>query len=278
VLKYKICPTVIRSNYRLSYDQAQEILDGIGDFEHLDEENDPLRKSLGILNALARILRKNRLDKGAVSFERDEVKFDLDEHGKPLAIHLKPSKEANFLIEEFMLLANRKVAEFGAQKAEFEDKNGRKKIGDKGSMQLSEEFARMAAQQEMIRRMMQQYGQEMKQENAGNAKLAKEIEQMMRQMEQTENDLVNKVITQQTINRQNQIMTRLLEHEKAEMQREKEERRESHEGNDKARQQTQSEIEQYQRLKEKNMELFRTVPPTLSRYYMDKVNDYFYNF
>lgn len=158
------------------------------------------------------------------------------------------------------------------------DKNGRKKIGDKGSMQLSEEFARMAAQQEMIRRMMQQYGQEMKQENAGNAKLAKEIEQMMRQMEQTENDLVNKVITQQTINRQNQIMTRLLEHEKAEMQREKEERRESHEGNDKARQQTQSEIEQYQRLKEKNMELFRTVPPTLSRYYMDKVNDYFYNF
>lgn len=110
VLKYKICPTVIRSNYRLSYDQAQEILDGIGDFEHLDEENDPLRKSLGILNALARILRKNRLDKGAVSFERDEVKFDLDEHGKPLAIHLKPSKEANFLIEEFMLLANRTVA------------------------------------------------------------------------------------------------------------------------------------------------------------------------
>ena len=69
-----------------------------------------MRKSLGILNALARILRKNRLDKGAVSFERDEVKFDLDEHGKPLAIHLKPSKEANFLIEEFMLLANRTVA------------------------------------------------------------------------------------------------------------------------------------------------------------------------
>ena len=110
VLKYKICPTVIRSNYRLSYDQAQEILDGIGDFEHLEQEPDPLRKSLGILNSLARILRKNRLDKGAVSFERDEVKFDLDEHGHPLAIHLKQAKESNYLIEEFMLLANRTVA------------------------------------------------------------------------------------------------------------------------------------------------------------------------
>ena len=110
VLKYKICPTVIRSNYRLSYDQAQEILDGIGDSEQLSAEKDPLRKSLGILNRLARILRKNRLDKGAVSFERDEVKFDLDEKGHPLAIHLKQAKESNYLIEEFMLLANRTVA------------------------------------------------------------------------------------------------------------------------------------------------------------------------
>ena len=110
VLKYKICPTVIRSNYRLSYDQAQEILDGIGDSEQLSAEKDPLRKSLGILNNLARILRKNRLDKGAVSFERDEVKFDLDEKGHPLAIHLKQAKESNYLIEEFMLLANRTVA------------------------------------------------------------------------------------------------------------------------------------------------------------------------
>ena len=67
----------------------------------------------------------------------------------------------------------------------------------------------MAAQQEMIRRMMQQYGQELKEGDAGNSKLAKDIDQMMRQMEQTETDLVNRTITKQTIARQRQIMTRL---------------------------------------------------------------------
>ena len=152
----------------------------------------------------------------------------------------------------------------------------RKKIGDQGNMQMSEEFARMAAQQEMIRRMMQEYGQEIKQKDAGNSKLAKEIDQMMRQMEQTETDLVNRVITQQTIKRQQQIMSRMLEHEKAEMQREKEERRESREGNDLQHQPSPSDLEQFQRLQDKNMELFHSVPPTLSPYYKSKVNDYFY--
>lgn len=153
---------------------------------------------------------------------------------------------------------------------------GRKKIGDKGSMQMSEEFARMAAQQEMIRRMMQEYGQEIKQQTGGNGKLAKEIDQLMKQMEQTETDLVNKVITQQTIRRQQQIMSRLLEHEKAEMEREKEERRESHEGKEILHQPSPSDLEQLKKLQENNMELFRTVPPTLSPYYKAKVNDYFY--
>ena len=155
---------------------------------------------------------------------------------------------------------------------------GRKKIGDKPSMQMSEEFARMAAQQEMIRRMMQDYGQEMKQSNAGNSMLSKEIDQMIKQMEQTETDLVNKVITQQTINRQQQIMTRMLEHEKAEMQREKEERRESHEGKELLHQPTQSEIDRFEKAAGKNLDLFHAVPPTLSPYYKTKVNDYFYKF
>ena len=155
---------------------------------------------------------------------------------------------------------------------------GRKKIGDKSSMQMSEEFARMAAQQELIRRMMQEYGQEMKQGNANNSKLSKEIDQMIKQMEQTETDLVNKVITQQTINRQQQILTRLLEHEKAEMEREKEERRESREGKEILHKPSQSELEKYERSKKNSMDLFHTVPPTLSPYYRSKVNDYFYKF
>ena len=142
---------------------------------------------------------------------------------------------------------------------------------------LSEELARMAAQQEMIRRMMQEYGQEMKQQNAGNSKLAKEIDQIMKQMEQTETDLVNRVITQQTIKRQQQIMTRLLEHEKAEMQREKEERRESHEAGELYSQPSPSELEKYIKQQQRSLdEQFHALPPTLQPYYRQKANDYFY--
>lgn len=157
------------------------------------------------------------------------------------------------------------------------DPGQRKKLGDKGSAQMSEEFARMAAQQEMIRRMMQEYGQELKQGSAGNTKLSKEIDQMMKQMEQTETDLVNKVITQQTISRQQQIMTRMLEHEKAEMEREKEERRQSTEGKEIFHQPSPADLEKLKRLQDKNLELFKSVPPTFSPYYKSKVNDYFFN-
>ena len=155
--------------------------------------------------------------------------------------------------------------------------NSRKKIGDRAGSQMSEEFARMAAQQEMIRRMMQQYGQELKQGDAGNAKLTREIDQMMKQMEQTETDLVNRVITQQTIKRQQQIMSRLLEHEKAEMEREKEDRRKSNEGHDISHQPSSADLEKYERLKENSTDLFRTTPPTLSPFYKSKVDDYFYS-
>ena len=151
---------------------------------------------------------------------------------------------------------------------------GRHQLGQ--GQKMSEEFARMAAQQEMIRRMMQEYGQEMKQDNAGNSKLAKEIDQMMKQMEQTETDLVNRTITKQTINRQQQIMTRLLEHEKAEMEREKEDRRESHEGKDLFSQPSPAELEKYNKQLQPTADQLHTVPPTLSPFYREKVNDYFY--
>ena len=153
------------------------------------------------------------------------------------------------------------------------DGNGRKKIGEKGSM--SEQFAKMAAQQEMIRRMMQEYGQEMKQKDAGNGKLAREIDEMMRQMEQTETDLVNKTISQQTLRRQQQIMSRMLEHEKAEMQREKEERRESREAVDPFKP-SPADIEKFKRLQKNSSELLRTPPASLTPFYKAKVNDYFY--
>lgn len=152
---------------------------------------------------------------------------------------------------------------------------GRTKIGEHNSM--SSEFAKMAAQQEQIRRMMQEYGQELKNQNGGNSKLAKEIDDIMRQMEQTETDLVNKTITKQTIQRQQQIMTRLLQHEKAELQREKEERRESTEGKE-IYQPSQGDLEEFKKLQKQNMELFHTTPPSLNTFYKNKVNDYFFKF
>ena len=104
VLKYKICQTVIRSNYRLTYDQAQEML------EHPEGGSEELVEALRTLNELAKKLRERRMAAGAVDIDSDEVCFDLDENGHPTAVRLRPHVDSNDLIEEFMLLANRTVA------------------------------------------------------------------------------------------------------------------------------------------------------------------------
>ena len=103
VKKYKICHTVTRSNRRFSYEEAQHILEtGKGD----------LADELAVLNEMAKQLRKRRFDEGgSVSFNREEKKFEIDETGKPTAVHIHVAQDANKLIEEFMLLANCKVAE-----------------------------------------------------------------------------------------------------------------------------------------------------------------------
>ena len=104
--------TVINSDRRFDYEQAQQIIEtGEGDLA------DVMLK----LNALAQIMRKKRFDNNAINFETEEVKFKLDEQGHPIGVYLKEQKEANWLIEEFMLLANRRVAE----------KIGKKKIAGK---------------------------------------------------------------------------------------------------------------------------------------------------
>ena len=95
--------TIIKSQRRFSYEEAQQVIEtNAGD----------MKEEIIELNRLARILRKRRFKDGAIAFERDEVKFELDEHGKPLRVFYKVHKESNQLIEEFMLLANKKVAEF----------------------------------------------------------------------------------------------------------------------------------------------------------------------
>ena len=102
IKKSRIAKTVIKSDRRFTYEKAQAIIEtGEGEF----------KEEIGRLNELAQILRKNRMAAGAVDFDRVEVRFEIDEKGKPLSVYFKESKEANKLIEEFMLLANRTVAE-----------------------------------------------------------------------------------------------------------------------------------------------------------------------
>ena len=105
--------TIIHSDKRFSYEDAQEILENkMGDYS----------KELLHLNELAYILRDRKFKQGAISFETTEVKFKLDETGKPLGVYVKERKDAHKLIEDYMLLANRKVAEFIAKKGKGKQK------------------------------------------------------------------------------------------------------------------------------------------------------------
>ena len=113
---YEICRTVINSNRRFTYEEAQEIIesqqskvDGQQSGNNT-KTGEQYRDELLKLNELAQILRTKRFAKGAIAFDRVEVRFEIDEKGKPLSVYFKEAKESNMLIEEFMLLANRTVA------------------------------------------------------------------------------------------------------------------------------------------------------------------------
>ena len=101
IINHKITRTVIESNRRFTYEEAQEIIEsGYGEYS----------QEILTLDRLAKILRKERYENGSVEFNRCEVRFDIDETGHPIGVFFKESKDANKLIEEFMLLANKTVA------------------------------------------------------------------------------------------------------------------------------------------------------------------------
>jgi len=102
VKNYRMVRTVIQSDQRFDYDEAQQIIEtGEGD----------LKDEILTLDRLAKILREKRYNSGAINFDRNEVKVDVDENGKPVRVYFTEAKDSNKLIEEFMLLANRLVAE-----------------------------------------------------------------------------------------------------------------------------------------------------------------------
>jgi ribonuclease R len=95
--------TIIHSDRRFSYEEAQE---------RLETQEGDFAKEIIVLDNLAKILRKDRIKNGAITFDRSEVRFNLDENNEPIGVYFKISKDANHLIEEFMLLANKKVSEY----------------------------------------------------------------------------------------------------------------------------------------------------------------------
>ncbi|HUS01378.1 MAG TPA: ribonuclease R [Chitinophagaceae bacterium] len=103
VKNYWLGKTIIHSDRRFTYEEVQEIIEG--------KEGDH-RQEILLLNSFAQQFRKQRFKDGAINFSSTEVRFTLDEHGKPTGIIVKESKEAHQLIEEFMLLANRTVAQY----------------------------------------------------------------------------------------------------------------------------------------------------------------------
>jgi ribonuclease R len=119
--------TIIRSRRRFTYEEAQEVIEqGKGD----------MRREILTLNKLAQLLRKERFQRGAFAFERVEVKFEIDEKGTPLRVYYKENKESNQLVEEFMLLANKKVAERIGKKGQL------RSISEKEGFQESNQINR----------------------------------------------------------------------------------------------------------------------------------------
>lgn len=145
------------------------------------------------------------------------------------------------------------------------------KNSGKSGRELSEELSKLASEQEKIRRELQEMEKLLNQENGGNGN---KIKDAIRKMEETELDLVNKQITEETIKRQKEIITRLLDAEKSLREDKLDEKREGEKAKQLERE-VPKEFQEYIKAKEKEIELLKTVPPKLNPYYKKEVNEYF---
>lgn len=145
------------------------------------------------------------------------------------------------------------------------------KSGKQGQQGMSEQLAKMARQQQQIRQMLQQINKE---KNKDGTNGLGNLDKISKEMEQTENDLVNRRITDDALKRQQQIQTRLLEAEKAEQQREQDQKRESRAANDMPPGYIKA-LQDYEQVKTKQTEQIRTVPSALNLYYRQKIKLYF---
>ncbi len=154
------------------------------------------------------------------------------------------------------------------------DMKQRMKDGQMQPGQMSEEFAKMAAQQAALRRYLQQIQDQLKKEEGGNGNELGDLKKLQELMEQTEKELVYKQLETETLKRQQDILTRLLESEKAERERDQDNKRESHAGQDPP-QGIPPSMEEYIKQKNREAEYLKTVSPSLNSYYKQKVKEYF---
>lgn len=162
-----------------------------------------------------------------------------------------------------------------SKRLEKMQKNGQKpgKTGS-GRNRMSEDIAKMAAEQGAIRRELEKMGDELNKDGSGNGN---EIKKIAKNMEEQEKDMVNFEFDQQLIRRQQEILVKMLESEKAEKERDQDNKRKSKEAQD-WELSNPSEYFEYQKKKENELELLKTVPLNLKPYYKNKVNEYFINF
>lgn len=165
------------------------------------------------------------------------------------------------------------MKEMKKMQSEIQKKMKAMKMGKQGKkVPSSKGIAQLAAQQEMIRQRMGQIREEL---SGGDKETTNSIDKMMRQMEENETDIINNQITQETLERQKSIMTRLLEAEKAQLERDQDKKRQANEWMDNLSKRLVNPFEDYQKEKKRQEELLRTIPPSFTPFYKNKVKDYF---
>ncbi len=183
----------------------------------------------------------------------------------------KPSSSSMPSLQQMQQQLNQQIQ----QLKQSMKQGGKKKGMGQGKQSLSEQLARLAAEQSAIRRKLQQLSE--KYESEGSFQLSKMLKEAAQKMEMTEKELVNKIISKQTLDRQKQIETRMLESEKAERQQKKDKKRVSEEAKNE-NYGNKSEFFKYNSIKKKkDTEMLKTVSPELNLYYKTKVKHYFYN-
>ena len=184
--------------------------------------------------------------------------------GSQMCQHPGGKKQSMQSLRQMQQQLNDRIQEFNQQMKEG-------KIPQQGKDGMSKEIAQMAAKQAAIREALQKLNEEL---NKDGKNSLGNLDQLQKDMEKTETELVNKQLTNEMLKRQQQILTKLLEAENAERQRETDNKRESNTGKDMVKQ-VPPEIEEYLKKKQAEMELYKTVPPDLKPFYRDLVEEYF---